>query len=79
MHDMGGLAPVFDYILLGKMARALMEMLRQAPDPIDPSTRSVARTYLVAMSALHARDVRGPNGADGDAILAELAAIPTRG
>jgi hypothetical protein len=78
VHDIAGLAGVFENHVLGKMSRALMEMLRRGPELLDASSLRVAQTYLVAMAALHARDIRGEGGSDGDAILAELAAIPTR-
>ena len=78
VHDIAGLAGVFEYLLLGKMARALMEMLRKGPDRLDASTLAVARTYTIAMTAIHARDLRGDSVKDGDAVLAELAAVSAR-
>ncbi len=75
VHDVAGLAGVFEYVLLGKIARGLMEMLRTAPNPLDARTLAVSKAYLAAMTALHAKDVRGEAGAAGEAILARLASI----
>ncbi len=75
IHDVAGLAGVFDYHLLGKVARALMEMLRRAPDPLDDKMVEVCKAYLSTLVALHAKDVRGEGGPAGEAILAKLASI----
>jgi hypothetical protein len=75
VHDIAGLAPVFDYMLLGKIARGLMEQLRQGPNPLDARMLAVCKAYLAAMSALHAKDVRGEAGPAGEAVLARLASI----
>lgn len=75
MHDMAGLAGVLGYPLLGKIARGLIETLRKGADPLDARMLMTARAYLAALSALHAKDVRGEGGASGEAILAKLASI----
>ncbi len=75
VHDLAGLAGVFGYDLIGKIARSMMEALRRGPDPIDERMLTVCRAYIAALSALHAKDVRGAGGASGDAILAKLASI----
>jgi len=75
MHDMAGLAGVFGYTLLGKIARALIETLRKGANPLDEKMLMVARTYLTTLDALHAKDVRGEGGPQGLAILAKLASI----
>jgi hypothetical protein len=75
MHDMAGLAGVFGYELLGKIARAQIETLRKGPNPLDEKMLMVARAHLTALSALHAKDVRGEGGPQGLAILAKLASI----
>ena len=73
VHDMAGLAPVFQYELMGQAARSLMEKLRHGPDPLDAPAIEMAKAYVSALTALHAKDVRGPVGADGEALLAKLA------
>jgi len=75
IHDVAGLAGVFGYNLLGKIARSLMELLRRAPDPVDERMVQVCKAYLSTLIALHAKDVRGEGGPAGEAILAKLAAI----
>lgn len=75
MHDMAGLAGVFGYNLLGKIARALIETLRKGANPLDEKMLMVARAHLAALGALHAKDVRGEGGPQGLAILAKLASI----
>lgn len=75
MHDMAGLAGVFGYNLLGKIARALIETLRKGANPLDDKMLMVARAHLAALGALHAKDVRGEGGPQGLAILAKLASI----
>lgn len=75
VHDLAGLAGVFGYNLIGKIARAWMEALRRAADPIDERMMMVCRAYLAALTALHAKDMRGEGGASGEAILAKLASI----
>lgn len=75
MHDMAGLAGVFGYDLLGKIARAQIETLRKGANPLDERMLMVARAHLAALSALHAKDVRGEGGPQGLAILAKLASI----
>ncbi len=75
MHDMAGLAGVFGYTLLGKVARALIETLRKGANPLDEKMLMVARAHLAALMALHAKDVRGEGGPQGLAILAKLASL----
>jgi CelD/BcsL family acetyltransferase involved in cellulose biosynthesis len=75
MHDMAGLAGVFNYDLLGKIARGLIETLRKGANPLDEKMLMVARAHLAALVALHAKDVRGAGGPQGVAILAKLASI----
>ena len=75
MHDMAGLAGVFGYDMLGKIARSLIETLRKGANPLDERMLMVARAHLAALAALHARDVRGDGGPQGLAILAKLAGI----
>ncbi len=75
VHDLAGLAPVFEYHLLGSLARSLMEALRAGPNPLNEGMINACRAYVTAMSALHAKDVRGEVGAEGDAILAKLASV----
>lgn len=75
MHDMAGLAGVLGYPLLGKVARGLLESLRRGADPLDARMLMTAKAYLAALTALHAKDVRGEGGASGEAILAKLASI----
>ena len=75
IHDVAGLAGVFDYHLVGKVARGLMDMLRRAADPLDDKMVQVCQAYLSTLVALHAKDVRGEGGPAGEAILAKLAAI----
>ncbi len=75
VHDLAGLAPVFEYHLVGSMARALMERLRTGPDVIDEAMLLVVKTYLTAIEAVHKRDVRGEADAEGEALLAKLATI----
>lgn len=75
MHDMAGLAGVLGYPLLGKIARSLIETLRKGANPLDEKMLTVARAHLAALSALHAKDVRGDGGASGGAVLAKLASI----
>lgn len=75
VHDLAGLAPVFEYHLVGNMARALMERLRLGPDRIDEAMLTVAKAYLTAIDAVHKRDVRGEPDADGEAMLAQLASV----
>ncbi|MBI1362029.1 MAG: hypothetical protein GC155_17270 [Alphaproteobacteria bacterium] len=75
IHDVAGLAGVFNYHLLGKVARSLMESLRRAPDPLDERMVQVCKAYLSTLVALHAKDVRGEGGPAGEAILAKLASI----
>lgn len=75
MHDMAGLAGVLGYPLLGKIARGLIETLRKGADPLDARMLMTAKAYLAALTALHAKDVRGEGGASGEAILAKLASI----
>lgn len=75
MHDMAGLAGVFGYNLLGKIARALIETLRKGANPLDDRMLMVAKAHLAALGALHAKDVRGEGGPQGLAILAKLASI----
>lgn len=75
VHDLAGLAPVFEYHLVGQMARALMERLRCGPDTLDDEALLVAKTYLTAMDAVHKRDLRGQPDHEGEALLAKLASI----
>ncbi|MEP7210135.1 MAG: hypothetical protein ABI740_04800 [Alphaproteobacteria bacterium] len=75
IHDVAGIAGVFDYHLVGKVARGLMDTLRRAADPLDDKMVQVAKAYLTTLVALHARDVRGEGGPAGEAILAKLASI----
>lgn len=75
MHDMAGLAGVFGYDLLGKIARGLIETLRKGANPLDDRMLMVAKAHLAALVALHAKDVRGEGGPQGMAILAKLASI----
>lgn len=75
MHDMAGLAGVFGYDMLGKIARSLIETLRKGANPLDDRMLMVARAHLAALGALHARDVRGDGGPQGLAILAKLASL----
>ena len=75
MHDMAGLAGVFGYELLGKIARGLIETLRKGANPLDDKMLMVAKAHLAALAALHAKDVRGEGGPQGLAILAKLASI----
>ena len=75
MHDMAGLAGVFGYDMLGKIARSLIETLRKGANPLDDRMLMVARAHLAALAALHARDVRGDGGPQGLAILAKLASL----
>ena len=75
VHDLAGLAPVFEYHLVGQMARALMERLRCGPDVLDDNALLVTKTYLTALDAVHKRDVRGEPDRDGEALLAKLASI----
>ncbi len=75
VHDLAGLAGVFGYNLLGKIARSLMEVLRKGASPLDERTLKLARAYMVAISALHAKDVRGEGGPAGEAVLAKLASL----
>jgi hypothetical protein len=75
VHDIAGLAGVFGYTLIGKIARGLMEVFRHGQDPLDEKTLRLARAYMMALSALHAKDMRGEGGAAGEAILAKLASI----
>jgi hypothetical protein len=75
IHDVAGLAGVFNYHLVGKVARGLMDTLRRAPDPLDDRMVQVCKAYLATLVALHAKDVRGEGGPAGEAILAKLAAI----
>lgn len=75
MHDMAGLAGVFGYDLLGKIARALIETLRKGANPLDDRMLMVAKAHLAALVALHAKDVRGEGGPQGLAILSKLASI----
>ncbi len=75
MHDMAGLAGVFGYELLGKIARGLIETLRKGANPLDDKMLMVAKANLAALVALHAKDVRGEGGPQGLAILAKLASI----
>jgi hypothetical protein len=75
IHDVAGLAGVFGYHLVGKVARALMDTLRRAPDPLEERMVQVCKAYLATLMALHAKDIRGEGGPAGEAILAKLAAI----
>lgn len=75
MHDMAGLAGVFGYSLLGKIARSLIETLRKGANPLDDKMLMIARAHLSTLSALLAKDVRGEGGPQGVAILAKLASI----
>ena len=75
MHDMAGLAGVFGYNLLGKIARSLIETLRKGANPLDDKMLMVARAHLSTLTALLAKDVRGEGGPQGVAILAKLASI----
>jgi len=75
MHDMAGLAGVLGYPLLGKIARALIETLRKGANPLDDKMLMVAKAHLAALTALHAKDVRGEGGAAGVAVMAKLASI----
>ncbi len=75
MHDMAGLAGVLGYPLLGKIARALIETLRKGANPLDEKMLMVAKAHLAALTALHAKDVRGEGGAAGVAVMAKLASI----
>jgi hypothetical protein len=75
MHDMAGLAGVFGYHLLGKIARGLIETLRKGANPLDDKMLMVAKANIAALVALHAKDVRGEGGPQGLAILAKLASI----
>jgi hypothetical protein len=75
IHDVAGLAGVFDYHLVGKVARGLMDTLRRAADPLDARMVDVCKAYLSTLVALHAKDVRGEGGPAGETILAKLAAI----
>lgn len=75
MHDMAGLAGVFGYELLGKIARGLIETLRKGANPLDSRMLMVAKAHLAALVALHAKDVRGDGGVQGVAILSKLASI----
>jgi len=75
VHDIAGLAGVFGYTLIGKIARGMMEVFRHGQNPLDEKTLRLARAYMMALSALHAKDMRGEGGAAGEAILAKLASI----
>lgn len=75
MHDMAGLAGVLGYPLLGKIARGLIETLRKGANPLDDKMLMVAKAHLLALAALHAKDVRGEGGPAGVAVLAKLASI----
>ncbi len=75
MHDMAGLAGVLGYPLLGKIARALIETLRKGANPLDDKMLMVAKAHLAALTALHAKDVRGEGGPSGLAVLAKLASV----
>lgn len=75
VHDLAGLAPVFEYHLLGRMARQLMNGLRSCPDPLDERTVGVCRTYITTMTALHVKDMRGEPDPSGEAMLTHLASL----
>ena len=75
MHDMAGLAGVFGYDMLGKISRSLIETLRKGANPLDARMLMIAKAHLVALAALHARDVRGDGGPQGLTILTKLASI----
>lgn len=75
MHDMAGLAGVFGYDMLGKISRSLIETLRKGANPLDERMLMISKAHLAALTALHARDVRGDGGPQGLAILAKLASI----
>ncbi len=75
MHDMAGLAGVLGYPLLGKIARSLIETLRKGANPLDDRMLMVAKAHLAALTALHAKDVRGEGGQAGVAVMAKLASI----
>ena len=75
VHDVAGLAGVFEYHLVGKVARALMDTLRSAADPLEPRMVEVCKAYLSTLVALHAKDMRGEGGPAGEVILAKLAAL----
>lgn len=75
IHDLAGLAPVFEYHLVGSMARALMERLRSGPETLDEPMLLVVKTYLTAIDAVHKRDIRGAPDHEGEALLAKLATI----
>lgn len=75
VHDLAGLAPVFEYHLVGNMARALMERLRSGPDIIDETMLLVVKTYLTALEAIHKRDIRGEPDSEGEALLSKLASV----
>lgn len=75
IHDLAGLAPVFEYHLVGNMARALMDRLRTGPDSLDEQMLLVVKTYLTAIEAVHKRDVRGEPDQEGEALLAKLASV----
>lgn len=75
VHDLAGLAPVFEYHLVGTMARALMEKLREGPDMLDAGMLIVVKTYLTALETVHKRDLRGEPDGDGEALLARLASV----
>ena len=75
IHDLAGLAPVFEYHLVGSMARTLMERLHSGPEILDESMLLVVKTYLTAIDAVHKRDIRGEPDHEGEALLAKLATI----
>ncbi len=75
MHDIAGLAGVFGYDLIGRIARNLTEVLRHGPDILDQRLLAVTKAHLAALTALHAKDLRGEGGASGEAILAKLASL----
>jgi hypothetical protein len=75
VHDIAGLAPVFEYHLLGRMARQLMDGLRGVADPLDERTVGICRTYITTMTALHGKDVRGEPDPSGEAMLTHLASL----
>ena len=59
MHDMAGLAGVFGYDMLGKIARSLIETLRKGANPLDDRMLMVASDRLSAFDVVMKAPVPG--------------------
>ena len=59
----------------GYAGHALIETLRKGANPLDDRMLMVAKAHLAALTALHAKDVRGEGGNAGVAVMAKLASI----